>query len=149
MYCANCGEQTTSSNNFCTNCGHKISPTKGRGGAHGSAISEMRTSKSNVQTSTSIRRGHHASVSNAELTAGAHRRNRPEVEAAKSEFLGSLLYSLALLVLGGVVSGLSYAFAEPGGTYYVTSGLLLFGGVYFLVAIYKLLKWTWVLASKR
>jgi hypothetical protein len=73
----------------------------------------------------------------------------PRVLEARAKFIGSLLYSLALLALGGIVTGIAYALASPGGTYVVTSGLFLIGGIYFCVAIWNLLKWFALKAARK
>lgn len=73
----------------------------------------------------------------------------PRVIEARAKFVGSLVYSLALLALGGVVTGIAYALASPGGTYVVTSGLFLIAGIYFCVAIWNLLKWLALKAARK
>lgn len=73
----------------------------------------------------------------------------PRVIEARAKFVGSLVYSLALLALGGVITGIAYALASPGGTYVVTSGLFLIGGIYFCVAIWNLLKWLALKAARK
>lgn len=73
----------------------------------------------------------------------------PRVLEARTKFIGSLLYSLGLLALGGIVTGIAYALASPGGTYVVTSGLFLIGGIYFCVAIWNLLKWLTLKAARK
>jgi hypothetical protein len=77
------------------------------------------------------------------------RSSSPRVLEARAKFIGSLLYSLGLLALGGIVTGIAYALASPGGTYVVTSGLFLIGGIYFCVAIWNLLKWLTLKAAHK
>lgn len=73
----------------------------------------------------------------------------PRVLEARAKFIGSLLYSLGLLALGGIITGIAYALASPGGTYVVTSGLFLIGGIYFCVAIWNLFKWLALKAARK
>lgn len=60
---------------------------------------------------------------------------------ARASFLSSLLYSVGLLALGGIITGITYSIADDGGTYTVTTGLFVIGGIYFCVSIWHLLKW--------
>lgn len=71
------------------------------------------------------------------------RKTSQRVLDARANFLSSLLYSLGLLALGGIVTGITYAVADDGGTYIVTTGLFVMGGLYFCVAIWHLLKWAY------
>ena len=44
---------------------------------------------------------------------------------------------LLMLIVGGIVTGLTYAAAEGGGTYFVTTGLFIAGGITLIVGLYK------------
>lgn len=73
----------------------------------------------------------------------------PRILEARSAFTSSLLYSVGLLALGGIVTGITYSMASSGGTYTVTTGLFLIGGIYFCVAIWNMLKWLVLLAANK
>lgn len=77
------------------------------------------------------------------------RTSSPRVLEARAKFITSLLYSLALLALGGIITGITYSLASPGGTYMVTSGLFIIGGIYFCVAIWNLLKWLTLAVARK
>lgn len=44
---------------------------------------------------------------------------------------------LLMLIVGGVVTGVTYASASGGGTYIVTTGLFIVGGITLIVGLYK------------
>jgi curved DNA-binding protein CbpA len=44
---------------------------------------------------------------------------------------------LLMLVVGGVITGVTYAAAEGGGIYVVTTGLFIVGGITLIVGLYK------------
>lgn len=50
-------------------------------------------------------------------------------------------YGIALLVLGGIITGVSYSETDPGGTYTMTTGLFVIGGAYCCVGVYRTLRW--------
>lgn len=81
----------------------------------------------------------HLNTSHASV--GQRKSNNSKIPEARAAFISSLLYSVLLLAIAGIVTGVSYAFAKPGGTYLVTSGLFLFGGIYLCLAIYRLFQW--------
>ena len=81
--------------------------------------------------------------------APVRKTSSPRVLEARAKFITSLLYSLALLALGGIITRITYSLASPGGTYMVTSGLFLIGGIYFCVAIWNLLKWLALAAARK
>ena len=60
---------------------------------------------------------------------------------ARASFLSSLLYSVGLLAFGGIITGITYSIADDGGTYTVTTGLFVIGGIYFCVSVWHLFKW--------
>lgn len=76
-----------------------------------------------------------------------HVKHKPKAIEAKAKFLSTLLYSVCLLALGGVITGITYSMADPGGTYTVTTGLFVIGGIYFCIAIWNLMKWMTYSAS--
>ncbi len=73
----------------------------------------------------------------------------PRVLQARASFLTSLVYSLELLALGGIITGIAYVITSPGGTYVVTSGLFLIGGIYLCVAVWNLFKWLALIVSEK
>jgi hypothetical protein len=75
------------------------------------------------------------------MPSSASKRTSQRTLDARASFLSSLLYSVGLLALGGIVTGITYAIADDGGTYFVTTGLFVIGGIYFCVSIWHLLKW--------
>ena len=56
--------------------------------------------------------------------------------AARSAAKGELLKGFLWLVGGGLVSGITYLAADPGGTYVVFWGALAYGAFRFLRALY-------------
>jgi hypothetical protein len=53
----------------------------------------------------------------------------------------SLVIGIGLLIFGGIITAASYSSTDPGGTYVVTTGLFLVGGINVLVAIYRYIRW--------
>lgn len=53
-----------------------------------------------------------------------------------------LLFGVGMLVLGGLITGGTYAAASDGGSYVVATGLLLAGGFNFLRGIYYQAKYS-------
>jgi hypothetical protein len=47
---------------------------------------------------------------------------------------------LLMIVVGGIITGITYAAAEGGGTYIVTTGLFIVGGITLIVGLYKWLR---------
>lgn len=78
-----------------------------------------------------------------------YKTSSPRVLEARGKFLSSLLYSVALLALGGIITGITYSLASPGSTYTVTTGLFVIGGIYFCVAIWNMLKWLALKAARK
>lgn len=91
----------------------------------------------------------HARAAHRPEPASVRKTLSPRVLEARAEFITSLLYSLGLLALGGIITGITYSMASSGGTYMVTSGLFLIGGIYFCVAIWRLLKWLALMAARK
>lgn len=52
----------------------------------------------------------------------------------------ALLYGIGTLVLGGLITGATYAAASDGGSYVIATGLLVFGGLNLLRGIYYQVK---------
>ena len=69
-----------------------------------------------------------------------------ELDAARSEAKRTILFGGALFALGAVITGVTYAVAEPGGKFTVVFGLLIFGawraatGLFYLANPTRLLK---------
>jgi hypothetical protein len=71
----------------------------------------------------------------AEIARGVEKRRKAAVrKAAGVAFAGACGW----ILLGLIITAISYYSAEPGGHYIVTSGLFLFGGINLLRALYYL-----------
>ncbi len=70
------------------------------------------------------------------------------IEEAKSGLVHSGLSCIGLLVIGGIVTGISYSLASPGGTYLATTGLFLFGGISGIVALWRLFQLLFYVAKR-
>lgn len=46
---------------------------------------------------------------------------------------------IAWMVLGAIVTGITYAMAAPGGTFMVTTGLFIVGGIYIIAGIFRMI----------
>jgi poly(A) polymerase Pap1 len=46
-------------------------------------------------------------------------------------------YGLLMLVVGGTVTGISYAVAEPGGVFFATIGLFIAGVITFIIGLFR------------
>lgn len=68
-------------------------------------------------------------------------KNFLEVDALKVGAIHALIYAISCFILGGIITGITYSMASPGGTYIVTSGLFLVGGINLLLAIGRTFKW--------
>jgi hypothetical protein len=71
-----------------------------------------------------------------------------KVNSARSAFIGSFVSAIGMLILGGIITGITYSIADDGGTYTVTTGLFLVGGILFVVSIYRFLVWLFYLATR-
>lgn len=71
-----------------------------------------------------------------------------QIEEAKSGLLYSGLSCVGFLVLGGIITGVTYSMAEPGGTYVATTGLFLVGAISGVVAIWRLVQLLFYLARR-
>ena len=58
-------------------------------------------------------------------------------ELKRKEGGKSIGCGLLMLIVGGIVTGLTYSAASGGGTYIVTTGLFIVGGITLIVGLYK------------
>lgn len=71
-----------------------------------------------------------------------------QIKEAKNGLLSSGLGCVGLLALGGIITGITYAMAGPGGTYVATTGLFLVGVVSGVVAVWRFAQLLFYLAKK-
>jgi hypothetical protein len=71
-----------------------------------------------------------------------------QISEAKSGLLYSSLSCVGFLTLGGIITGITYSLAEPGGTYVATTGLFLVGMISGVVAIWRLIQLLFYLAKR-
>lgn len=71
------------------------------------------------------------------------------IETERKTAITALLTGISCLVLGGVLTGITYSLAKPGGTYLVTTGLFLIGAINICLSIYRFMKWTLLKAKRR
>lgn len=71
-----------------------------------------------------------------------------QIADAKSGLLYSSLSCVGLLTLGGIITGITYSMAKPGGTYMATTGLFIFGSISGVVAIWRLVQLLFYLAKR-
>lgn len=50
---------------------------------------------------------------------------------------GRIGCGVLMLVIGGIVTGVTYSAAEGGGTYVITTGLFIVGGITLISGLYK------------
>jgi hypothetical protein len=79
---------------------------------------------------------------------GANSNVNAKIEEAKSGLLYSGLSCVGLLALGGIITGITYSMAEPGGTYTVTTGAFLFAGISGIIAIWRLMQLCFYLSKR-
>lgn len=130
-YCSQCGGQLATNNKYCTHCGYKI-----KSSANSSAIQDIapqNAARQLKQAKGLVTRDSQGATAPIIATQRA--------SVARSDFFRSLLISIGLLALAGVITGVSYSLAEPGGTYTVTTGLFLFGGINMLLTVTKFFQW--------
>lgn len=69
-----------------------------------------------------------------------------------SQTKNSLAYSgiscVIFLALGGLITGITYSMADPGGSYTVTTGLFLVGALSGVVAIWRLIQLCFYVAKR-
>lgn len=70
------------------------------------------------------------------------------VEETKKSLFQSALSSIVFFILGGVITGVSYSLASPGGTYMVTSGLFLVGMISGVIAVWRVMVLLFLLAKR-
>lgn len=71
-----------------------------------------------------------------------------QIADAKSGLLYSGLSCIGFLTLGGIITGITYSMAKPGGTYVATTGLFLVGAISGVVAIWRLVQLLFYIAKK-
>lgn len=71
-----------------------------------------------------------------------------KVSEAKNGLLYSALICAGSFILGGIITGITYSMAEPGGTYTVTTGLFLVGLISGVIALWRLFQLLFYLASR-
>lgn len=71
-----------------------------------------------------------------------------QIADAKSGLLYSSLSCIGFLTLGGIITGITYSMAKPGGTYVATTGLFLIGVISGVVAIWRLVQLLFYLAKR-
>ncbi len=91
----------------------------------------------------------HARATHRPISTPIRKTTSPRVLEARGKFVSSLIYSMALLALGGIVTGITYSLADAGSTYTVTTGLFVIGGIYFCFAIWNMLKWLTLKAARK
>lgn len=80
------------------------------------------------------RRSHEASAESPRYQAPVESLRR---EVHRESGLKDLGYGFLLLLVGGVVTLVTWALAEPGGSYWVMWGAMIFGGFYLLRGFYR------------
>lgn len=71
-----------------------------------------------------------------------------QIAEAKAGLLYSSLSCVGLLTLGGIITGITYSMASPGGTYVATTGLFLVGAISGVVAVWRLVQLLFYLAKR-
>ena len=71
-----------------------------------------------------------------------------QIAEAKGRLLYSGLSCAGLWTLGGIITGITYSMASPGGTYVATTGLFLVGAISGAVAIWRLVQLLFYLAKR-
>lgn len=80
----------------------------------------------------------------AEKTALPNR----QIAEVKGGLLSSGLSCVGFLVLGGIITSITYSMAKPGGTYVATTGLFLVGSISGVVAIWRLVQLLFYLTKR-
>ena len=99
MYCEKCGNKIIKNEKFCSQCGQKIE------------LEEI--AKRDIVVDNKIKH----LPSTQEIL-------KSEAEKAANGMINS---GIALIVVGLALTGITYAFAEPGGSYYIFWGLPIYG----------------------
>ena len=63
-----------------------------------------------------------------------------KIAETKTGLLRSGLSCIGFLTLGGIITGITYSIAKPGGTYVATTGLFLVGVISGIVAIWRFIQ---------
>lgn len=71
-----------------------------------------------------------------------------QIAEAKGGLLHSGLSCIGFLMLGGIITGITYSMAKPGGTYVATTGLFLVGAISGVVAVWRLVQLLFYLAKR-
>lgn len=71
-----------------------------------------------------------------------------QISDAKGGLLYSSLSCIGFLTLGGIITGITYSMAKPGGTYVATTGLFLVGAISGVVAIWRLIQLLFYLTKR-
>jgi len=58
---------------------------------------------------------------------------------AREQGLKTMGCGLLMAIVGGAITGITYAAASEGGYYFVMTGLIFFGAIYFLKGLYHFL----------
>ena len=101
-------------NKFCKNCGARVSNSD----LCQNCISQVDYPKEN----------------NAPNISAGSINNLPKIKA-REEAVQTMLKGLGAMILGGIITWISYSAAGPGGTYFVTTGIILVGGFSLLVGL--------------
>lgn len=63
-------------------------------------------------------------------------KNKEFVEDTKKEAKAEILKGIAFIILGIVLTGISYSMADEGGTYHILWGLSVYGAIIFIRGVY-------------
>ena len=113
MFCKNCGNKISEEIAFCTECGHPM-------------MSKNNTAYSANQTSTSLSEEEQQQASYYPLL----------IEQAKKTANVEMAKGIGWAVLGLVITFVTYAMAEDGGTYFILWGLVIYGVYIFLRGLF-------------
>ncbi len=101
-------------NKFCKNCGGRVSNSD----LCQNCIPAGNSSNENIVPN----------ISNDNIN------NLPKIKA-REEAVQTILKGLGGMILGGIITWVSYSMTGPGGTYFVTTGIILVGGFSVLVGL--------------
>lgn len=117
MYCSNCGVKLSPKSKYCQSCGHLVSP---------------QSHNEDVPPET------HISGESSSYQETVNNSDSYLVNEAKKTARGIIKQGILWIAAGAVITGVGYAFAEPGGSYYILWGLMIYGGYKFLQGRYYL-----------
>jgi hypothetical protein len=112
MFCTNCGKEIPEKSSFCTECGHPIG-----------------SSKKDVESTSQP-----PSRSPEEMEQAYY--YLLLLEQAKHTANVEIFKGIGWAVLGLVITAITYAMAEDGGTYFVFWGLVIYGAYIFLRGLF-------------